>query len=175
MGIVRRPMGTGSWMFVETYAEYAKLVDWNLQEDRNFEAIAVAGICLDVLLNHMVEGLLLHYADELKPKQIEALKTLQEGRPTAGDIITELNDKYILQDRLLEALKSLNQIRSALVHPIKEGKLKPDAIVPGHVSKEEASKVYQLLCKIIDEAGGVSPQKQKQELDSYRPERSQEK
>lgn len=176
MGKIRRPMAAAEWVSIDIYAEYARLVKLNLEGERYFEAVAVAVICLDVLLHHMLDGLLLHHRNALSLSQIEVIEGLERARrATAGDIIDGLKKERILSCLFIAALRKLNRIRNALVHPFAKGHLKRGAILPWGVSKEEACKVYRLLCRIIDAAGGRSPLKEKQEWENYVEERRQQR
>lgn len=175
MGTIRRPMAVGPWVHLDIYAEYAKLVKVNLEAGRSFEAMAVSVICLDVLLTHMIDGLLVHHTQKLTRQQIAALEHLERGRYTSGQIIKQLKEHRILDQRLIRALDRMNDLRNALVHPFERGHLKPAAIVPEvHASGEQALDVYRLLCHIIDVAGGQSPRKEQRRHDSYMRERHQE-
>ncbi len=101
------------------------------------------------------------------------------GQDSQGDfapetVVIEEEDECILEHRLIKALKELNKSRNALVHPFAKGKLKRNAIVPGRgENSDRASRVYRLLCHIIDIAGGKSPLKNERELASYIRERRQ--
>lgn len=169
-------MAVAGWVRVDIYAEYAKRVETNIEARRYFEAMAVAVICLDVLLNHMIDGLLLHHTERLDPQQVAALKRLEGGRFTAGQVIAQFKEHRMLDGRLIRALDKMNDFRNALVHPFEKGHFKPGAIVPEvQASREQASDVYRLLCHIIDVAGGQSPRKEQRAFGSYMRERHQER
>lgn len=176
MGIVKKPMSVAGWLLVDTYAQYARLVQSNLSEGRYFEGVAAAVVCLDVLLHHIVEGLLVHHRTALDFNQIQGLCNVKQGRLTGGQIISHLDAMNVLSRRLVSRLRKLNEIRNAVVHPFERGKLKTSAIVPGiRIKRQDASAAYRLLCDIIDIAGGVSPRKQKREQESYLRERRKER
>lgn len=157
------------------YAHYADRVRSNIQEERYFEAMAVAVTCLDVLVHDMVEGLLLYHKDELDALQIAALRWLEQARLTAGQVIDGLEEIHVLDPRLLRALRGLNRIRNDLLHPFEGGQVKPDAIMPGKGDDESrTSHAYRLLCHIIDVSGGQSPRTQEREYRKYIRDRRRE-
>ena len=157
---------------MDLYSEYAKFVRLNLKEDRYLEAIAITGVCLDVLLNHMVDGLLTHYGGSLCEDQKETVQNLQKGRHTAGGMIHSLEKASILDRRLVKALSGLNDIRNRLIHPFQDGKTKADAILPTTPGqKDVAGRTERLLCHVIDLAGGSSPRRQERDHTRYMRER----
>jgi hypothetical protein len=165
-------MGVATWVRIGIYSQYADRVRSNIHEERYFEALAVAVVCLDVLVRDLVEGLLLHHKDNLDPAQIQALGRLDEARLTAGAIVSKLKEISVLDTRVVKALEEFNRIRNAPVHPFSCGKVKNNAIMPGkRDDKNRAYCVYRLLCHIIDISGGRSPQKHEREQAAYMRER----
>ncbi len=157
---------------MDSYSEYARIVRQNLKEDRHLEAIAITGVCLDVLLTHMVDGLLTHHGKRLCQCQKGVVKTLEIKRLTAGQMIKHLEMASILDRRFLMALKDLNSIRNRLVHPFEKGKPKRDAILPTTPGlKDTAVRAERLLSRAIDLAGGSSPRRQESEWTKYMRER----
>ncbi len=175
MGIVQRPMATGKWVHIGLYREYANLVNWNLGEQRYYEAIAVAVVSIDVLVHNIVENLLLLHQDKLNSLQVKALNKIKKDSPMVARVITILETHNILDSRLLRALRESNRIRNALVHPLtKGGELKKTAILPSKVNEKQAASMYRLLCHIIDTAGGQSPLSEERERNRYMRKRQRE-
>jgi len=172
MPTIRFPMSPGGgWCLVSLYSSYAKCVRQNLNDEKPFEAIALSCLCLDVLLHHMLDGLETHHKGKLDAKQIASIRSLQQGKPTSGEVISGLAAAGILDRRLLRALTRLNEVRNLLVHPVQGTGLKPGAIVPvEHATAqhmEYARNVYRLLCHVIDLAGGESPLKSERYQGSF--------
>jgi hypothetical protein len=173
MGMISRPMAVEGWLRVDLYSKYMERVSQNLRAGRFFEAIALAGTCLDVLLHHMVDALLTYRSSHLDSQQVKVIQSLQENLKTAGAIIGCLKRIQIVEASLVNALEDLNSRRNRITHPFGRGTLKPDAIVPGRGdTKKAALGCYRLLCRIIEMAGGESPRMRKAEVRRYIQERT---
>lgn len=172
MGTISRPMAIGGWLRVDLYSKYTERISQNLRDGRSFEAIALAGVCLDVLLHHMVDALLTYHGSGLESQQVKALQGLRDNHKTAGAIIGCLKCTQIIEASLVKALEDLNGRRNRIIHPIGRGTLKANAILPGRGdTKKAALGCYRLLCRIIEMAGGESPRLRKSEFRRYIRER----
>jgi len=153
-------MGTGGWVFKGLYSSYLSLARENLNDQRTFEAIAISAICLDVLLRHVIDGLLVHHEATLTGNQIQELKMLETNGLTAGTIIERLDKINVLERKLIAAFRGLNKIRNRLIHPVGAKGLKSGAIIPPLPSREVAEKVYRYLSLSVRLAGGETPEEE---------------
>jgi hypothetical protein len=171
---IRRPLSPGGgWIEVSLYRAYADLACEHLTAGRFFDAIVVSSLGYDVLVNTLPDRIRLHHYDKLSPKQQIVIGNIEAGdRQTAGTILNKLKDADILHWRLDRALKQFNQKRNTVIHPIERQEkidpngstyyvlsLKPGALVPHKVTKEDAEMFFRYFCHIIDLSGGGSPQR----------------
>ena len=168
MGIIRRPLtGNRYWKEISLYRAYADLARENLIEGRKFESVLVCCISLDVLLNTIVDRLLNAGPAGLDRHQNHALQGIQNKSTMAGIILQKFQDAHVLDKRLLDAFNKLNRERNKIIHPIRKGKVKTDAITPPTVSKSTAERFYRLFCHVMDLAGGRSPRSEEKALNQY--------
>jgi len=171
---ISRPLSPGGgWVEVSLYRAYADVANENLVAGRYFEAIVVSCVGYDVLMNTLPDRIRLHHYGKLKPEQQKVIRDIEAGKKlTAGKILEKMEKANILQRRLDRALLKFNEERNRVIHPIAVQKkvdsngydyyvpsLKPDAITPQNVKKEDAERYYRYFCHIIDLSGGDSPRK----------------
>jgi hypothetical protein len=168
MGIILQPLtGNRYWKEVSFYRAYADLARDNLINGRNFEAVIVCCIGLDVLINTIVDRLLHGEHPGLSPEQKQILQELQRRSIMSGIILQKFQEGRVLHKRLLVAFHKLNSERNKVIHPIRKGKLKDDVITPHTVSTATADRFYRLFCHVMDLAGGRSPRSEERELNQY--------
>jgi len=171
---IRRPLSPGGgWIEVSLYRAYADLAREHLTAERYFDAIVVSCVGYDVLVNTLPDRIRLHHLDKLTPKQQKVIGDIEAGdKLTAGTILGKMKDANILHPRIDRALRQFNQERNKVIHPIEKQEkvdlngvtscflsLKPGAIVPHKVTKEDADRYFRFFCHIIDLSGGESPRK----------------
>jgi len=158
MASIKRPIAVAGWVYKGLYSAYLELARENLTNQRTFEAITVSCICLDVLLRHIIDGLLLNHAEKLGGREIAELEILEKGELTAGKIIDRLEQLRILENTLIKALRGLNRIRNRVIHPAGKKGLKGDAIIPPAPAKQIADKIDRYLSLAVRLAGGETPE-----------------
>jgi hypothetical protein len=172
--LIRRPLSPGGgWIEVSLYREYADLALGHLNAGRYFDAIVISCVGYDVLVNTLSDRIRLHHHEKLTSEQQKVIKKIKGMKIiTAGTVISQLKKANVLHRRLDCALDKFNQERNKVIHPIERQEkadsngnifsqlsLKPGAIVPHRIKKEDAERFFRCYCHIIDLSGGESPRK----------------
>lgn len=171
---IRRPLSPGGgWIEVSLYREYADLALGHLTAGRYFEAIVISCVGYDVLVDTLLNRIRIHHHEKLTSEQQKVIEKIEGAKiMTAGNVIKKLKKANILHWRLDRALDRFNQKRNKVIHPIERQEkadsngdifsqlsLKPGAIVPHRIKKEDAERFFRCYCHIIDLSGGESPRK----------------
>lgn len=171
---IRRPLSPGGgWIEVLLYREYADLALGHLTAGRYFEAIVISCVGYDVLVDTLLNRIRIHHHEKLTSEKQKVIEKIEGAKiMTAGNVIKKLKKANILHWRLDRALDRFNQKRNKVIHPIERQEkadsngdifsqlsLKPGAIVPHRIKKEDAERFFRFYCHIIDLSGGESPRK----------------
>lgn len=171
---IRRPLSPGGgWIEVSLYREYADLALGHLTAGRYFEAIVISCVGYDVLVDTLLNRIRIHHHEKLTSEKQKVIEKIEGAKiMTAGNVIKKLKKANILHWRLDRALDRFNQKRNKVIHPIERQEkadsngdifsqlsLKPGAIVPHRIKKEDAERFFRFYCHIIDLSGGESPRK----------------